>query len=242
MNSQEPEIDIFKKPRPAVRLDALEKSLAAYMAAAAAAGVSLLALAPFAEAKIVYTQAHELISRSTPLDLNHDGTVDFSFLQRSSGSWTAGGVRLAVSAKSPANRIWGRGSVSGYQGKGVFADALRPGFRVGSNKSHLQRSNGLMAVFFAGNYISDTLGQWLYTKNRYLGLKFTIGGQVHYGWARLTVSMNSPFKVDATLTGYAYETIPNKPIITGKTKGPDVITLEPGSLGALAAGAPRLHK
>jgi hypothetical protein len=39
-----------------------------------------------------------------------------------------------------------------------------------------------------------------------------------------------------TLTGYAYETIPNKPIIAGKITGPDVITLEPGSLGWLALG------
>jgi hypothetical protein len=39
------------------------------------------------------------------------------------------------------------------------------------------------------------------------------------------------------LTGYAYETIPNKPIIAGKTKGPDVFTVQPGSLGHLARGA-----
>jgi len=45
---------------------------------------------------------------------------------------------------------------------------------------------------------------------------------------------NKPLK--ALLTGYAYETIPNKAIITGKTKGPDMITVQPGSLGALAAG------
>jgi hypothetical protein len=43
--------------------------------------------------------------------------------------------------------------------------------------------------------------------------------------------------ITATLTGYAYETIPNKPIIAGKTKGPDVITVQPGTLGHLAAGA-----
>jgi hypothetical protein len=49
-------------------------------------------------------------------------------------------------------------------------------------------------------------------------------------------------RLNAILTGYAYETIPNKPIITGKISGPDVMTLEPGSLGALAAGASRLHK
>ncbi len=41
----------------------------------------------------------------------------------------------------------------------------------------------------------------------------------------------------ALLTGYAYETIPNKPIIAGKTHGKDVITLEPASLGHLARGA-----
>jgi hypothetical protein len=40
----------------------------------------------------------------------------------------------------------------------------------------------------------------------------------------------------ARLTGYAYETVPNKPIIAGKTKGPDVITMPAGSLGELARG------
>jgi len=31
----------------------------------------------------------------------------------------------------------------------------------------------------------------------------------------------------ATLTGYAYETIPNKAIIAGKTKGLHVVTVQP---------------
>jgi hypothetical protein len=39
------------------------------------------------------------------------------------------------------------------------------------------------------------------------------------------------------LSGYAYETIANKAIIAGKTKGPDVITVQPGSLGRLAQGS-----
>lgn len=70
-------------------------------------------------------------------------------------------------------------------------------------------------------------------KNRYLGLRFTFKGKIHYGWARL----NFPNPPGATLTGYAYETVPNKPIITGKTKGPDVITVQPASLGRLAQGS-----
>lgn len=41
---------------------------------------------------------------------------------------------------------------------------------------------------------------------------------------------------NAVLTGYAYETIANKAIIAGKTKGPDVITIQPDTLGQLALG------
>jgi hypothetical protein len=42
--------------------------------------------------------------------------------------------------------------------------------------------------------------------------------------------------VTGTLTGYAYETIPNKGIITGKTKGQDTIMVQPDMLGGLARG------
>jgi hypothetical protein len=58
--------------------------------------------------------------------------------------------------------------------------------------------------------------------------------------------------VVARLTGYAYETIPNKSITTGQTKGPDnnsidepiaslaAPTPQPASLGMLALGASTL--
>jgi hypothetical protein len=83
---------------------------------------------------------------------------------------------------------------------------------------------------------------------RYLGLRFTIKTQTHYGWARLSVQVSGT-TVTGTLTGYAYETIANKPIIAGRTKGPDdgeptasfsTPTSEPATLGALAMGAPGL--
>ena len=84
--------------------------------------------------------------------------------------------------------------------------------------------------------------------HRYLGLKFVIKGQIHYGWARLHVHWHPP-QISATLTGYAYEAIPNKAIIAGATKGPDDAepaaslnppTPVPATLGALAMGAPGL--
>jgi hypothetical protein len=53
-----------------------------YALAASAAGVSLLALASPAEAKIVYTKTHRLLpgGKEIFLDLNHDGTNDFGLL------------------------------------------------------------------------------------------------------------------------------------------------------------------
>jgi len=79
--------------------------------------------------------------------------------------------------------------------------------------------------------------------DRYLGLRFSIKGKIHYGWARLNVKVaeGSDFDITATLTGYAYETIPNKPIVAGKIKGTDVIeAVEPASLGHLAQGSAEL--
>ena len=41
----------------------------------------------------------------------------------------------------------------------------------------------------------------------------------------------------AVLTGYAYETVANKGIETGKTSGPDIASAQPATLGQLALGA-----
>ncbi len=200
--------------------DLIHRQLNMYALAAGAAGVGLLAWAQPAEAKIVYTKANKHLPPNYQLDLNHDKVNDFNFFRgsRSGSSW------LLVRASNSSNLIWGNGS-----GSGGSASALKAHVKVGPN-GHFQPSNDVMVVHDGwGNY----RGQWHDVSNRYLGLLFHVKGKVHYGWARLSVSGPS----NATLTGYAYETVANKPIITGKTKGPDVITVQPGSLGHLAAGA-----
>src|SRR5579863_6632977 len=132
--------------RQAVRLDSgLEKSLSSYASAAIAAGVSLIAVTKPADAKIVYTPADTNIpvnnSQSVLLDLNHDGIADFSFwnLNLPASSIVlgldAGCAAVAVSRSSStcryqANQIWGQGG---------FASALRPGFKVGPDKTYFQR-------------------------------------------------------------------------------------------------------
>ncbi len=54
---------------------------------------------------------------------------------------------------------------------------------------------------------------WYYNPNspRYLGLRFDIAGEIHYGWARLTVPSPTSF----TLLDYAYNSVPDEAIVAG---------------------------
>jgi hypothetical protein len=263
MAAEEPKRSALKRGKRPVRLGAgLEKSLSAYASAAAAAGVSLLTLASSASAKIVYTPTDTPIPEKgyVSLDLNHDGVADFIIVNSYNISccgagalWVSVGCALRTTGPvSPpkgetcnylTNQIWGRGMASGR-----FASALPAGFKVRANKWYFQAAKypffAVMGAIGAGAYgqSSNSEGQWLYAKDRYLGLQFVIKGQVHYGWARFTVTFppQPSFGILAILTGYAYETEANTPIITGKIKGPDVITLDPATLGHLAAGASQI--
>lgn len=102
--------------------------------------------------------------------------------------------------------------------------------------------------YFGGRETVNSFGAW--GKGRrstgpYLGFKFLIDGEIHYGWARVNVHAEF-LHLSATLTGYAYETVANHPILTGFTHGSvdassdaSQQTQPPvaGSLGRLAIGA-----
>jgi hypothetical protein len=80
-------------------------------------------------------------------------------------------------------------------------------------------------------------GPWLTKSGGYLGLKFIVNGETHFGWARLKFS---DF-FQTTLTGYAYESTPNKAVIVGQTSGADETSNEhPVSGASLNASGPGL--
>ncbi len=231
----------WTRPREIAKINPkLDRNLAAYMVAAAgAAGVSIAA-AQSAEAKIVYTPKQITIAPRTalPLDLNNDGVNDFVI-----SNWQYDQVsHLSVIHQASAN-----GVISKYQKLGPAAD-LAFGVQIGPNRffegvgSMATEGSRSGTVFFSG-------GPWKDAHERYLGLKFSLNGETHYGWARMTVTAKGG--IVATLTGYAYETIPNKPISAGKTSGlsdasagnpAEMPALSHGSatLGMLASGANRL--
>jgi len=224
-----------------VPLERLEKRLFAYACAAGAAGVGTLALVQPAEAKIIYTSANVSFHGKYSLDLNHDGVSDFVFYRSSLSNGTYARTFLSVDAVVRSNRIWG----TSKGGRNSGASDLKAGVLVGP-KGKFNLSQARMASWFAattsgGKTFAGYYGPWANggkgVKNRYVGLKFMIRGKVHFGWARVTVTFAGHHAVAGTLTGYAYETIPNKAIVTGKTKGTEGPTVQPATLGHLARGA-----
>jgi hypothetical protein len=207
------------KPLPQL----LTKRLLAYSAMAAAG----IASASHAEAEIIATQVHTSIHYNYYLDLNHDGINDFhihSYYFSVDGSVT-------VKPLIQGNRIVAV-SQSCYPGA---AAALPRGAVIGPGKPFNANAN-CMALDEGGFY----LGPWADVRDHYLGFAFVIDGQIHFGWARLSMKYFTCFGCIEWIEGYAYETIPGKPIIAGDTGQSTQSSAQPATLGALAAGAPAL--
>jgi hypothetical protein len=249
---------------PAALPESFNRQLSMYALAASAAGVGLLALASTAEAKIVYTPANVQISgKPLPIDLNHDGVVDFflfhygfhstpggnallaclgPFFQGTRtvcASWSLGPNHLnAFRVVESIGREWGAAVEPGA--KIVGGDLFRSGHSADLGQIMFP-SSSQKPPRWGGPWVNGGKG----VKNRYVGIKFRIKGRFHFGWARITVTTTSN-SFSATLTGYAYETIPRKGIIAGATKGPGnaepaaslkTHTEEHATLGMLALGA-----
>ena len=206
----------------------LDKRLLTYMAAAGAAGVSVLAMTQPANAKVVYTPADRNVHLDHGrLDLNHDSIPDFGFTEGGLGNITFGYV-----APFKLNRVMNH------------AAPLAAGVSVGPGESFAGGINELVSYCIcSGSFALG--GPWADKQDEYMGFKFNIKGAEHFGWARFSVTS---YFAGMVLTGYAYETVPLKPIVTGDTRGdedkdaaeqkePTAASPQPSGLGRLALGA-----
>jgi len=111
-----------------------------YALAAAAAGVSMSALAEPAEAKIVYTSVWVPILPSKSLvnlDLNNDGIADFAFSNYAYAYNYLYG-HLKVLPQDRGNAVWG---ISGS------ASALKAGVKIGPSKTSSSQGTNSWAVW-----------------------------------------------------------------------------------------------
>jgi hypothetical protein len=196
----------------------LEKNLLTYVAVASA---GLFSTARPVEAEVVYTPSNIPMAQGfaggalTQLDLNNDGAPDFTFSNFSYQSHGLGGIWLKLIPDQPGNEVWG--TQLRLQRK-VTAAALSAGVPVGSNGKFASFPQGLNMAIVDVSVTSFASGSWLGVESAYLGLKFMISGEVHYGWAYIKFVAPGNF-LSGSIYGYAYETVPNQPIVTGQTSG-----------------------
>ncbi len=242
---------------------ALESNLSAYALAAGAAGVALLACAQPAEAKVVVTKTNIAIPVNggiVQIDINGDGQNDFGISAFAFPTQTCtlpAGLpqhgkqspplgcpfddQLVVKPAQGANEVWNAGK-SYYQFKFCAADVAR-----GSRIDRLRPFAPGTVVMYGNEGTSEghKLCSFVAGTRPFLGVKFLDkSGNLHYGWIRVTHDGVR----DGIISGYAYETTPNKPILAGESTDADEASLlaptdlapqaaQPATLGHLALGA-----
>jgi hypothetical protein len=218
----------------------------------------MLVLTQPADAKIVYTSTHHVIKYpgSYNLDLNNDGKAEVRIFESHQSTSEQGQVTRLVAAAGASNLVKGYPLWNSLGTRLPYASALRPGQKIGGSRTRF--GYGAPAPMAVASTIAlsppNSFAAWgnlPLIPYRYLGVKFQINGKTHYGWARMIVKV-SGVEITATLTGYAYETVPDKTIVAGKMSDsaddaellkapvPAEAVLEPASLGRLAQGATAL--
>ncbi len=256
MNGKNRESKQARRQRPSLLDEVLEQRMLLYALAAGATLAATSACAPSAQAKVVFTPSNVTLAQnqSLSIDLANDGTVNFTLANRLS----PGRFRRQGMQRPPGSNAWGDSMyVSGATASDVELEqppvensqqlaAFESGARIGSDRPRKQE--GLMAEFFS-YYGTFVFGPFANVKQRYLGVRFLINGNVHYGWIGFrSITDNFMGGVSATLLGWAYETEPDTPILAGmpvmppelgslRTSDPTAAgSSEPTSLELLAAG------
>jgi hypothetical protein len=185
----------------------LNKKLKSYSALAG----TLVAAANTANSQVVYTDVVPDATVNTGgmynLDLDNNGMADFQF-QDTHGTYLYGTFPITydvgVLAPMAGNAIdtIGDGAVAhnlndAINGSLMWVDDVAASYQ-------LLGINALGGAYTAGNFIGQT--------DKYVALRFKIGANDHYGWAR--IDMNSGGTM-ITVKDYAYDATPNAMIPAG---------------------------
>lgn len=205
-----------------------EKRLWAYVAGAGAAAAGLLALSPPSMAEVVVTQPHAFLANGgSSYVIGISGTTEFTLANNSFSGYDVDSESLGVTG----------GSGAGVVGHGVSNQVapLKFGAVIGS-ANQFAAGKQLLALAWDFRDFTFVGGAFANTTNRFLGLKFELNGQVHYGWAGFSFVDAHVFglSVSALLTAWAYETEPDTPIYAGQSSdSPRESGLMPANGGAL---------
>ena len=139
-----------------------------------------------------------------PLDLNNDQTVDFVIASRDTVTPNAT-VRLTLAAPYGAGNAVAGENPAGYD----YALALDINSMVDSTLNWIAATN---TMAYNNNSANPYNENWNGVTDKYLGLKFVVGANTHYGWARLD---SYAIGDSIVVKDYAFNATPNGGIMTG---------------------------
>ena len=166
-----------------------------------------------AQAQVVYTDVNPDYSHDAPqnngfaaypLDLNNDQTIDFVVASRDTVTPNAH-VRLTFAAPYGVGNAVAGETPSAYD----YALALDINTMVDSTLNWIAATNTMAYNVDSANPYNEN---WNGVTDKYLGLQFVVGGNTHYGWARLD---SYAIGDSIVVKDYAYEATPNVGIMTG---------------------------
>lgn len=169
-----------------------------------------------ANAQIVYTDVtpdstfacngNQNCNHTYVLDLNIDGLVDFrinlgNYYHNSNVRWV-----------SIIDSIGNAFAISTNGAKKFFMnDTIGPAQTWQTDTSAFLRR---WSSHVNGSY----KGEWIYATDNYLGLALNVSGLTYYGWVRLDVTVDASTETCiCIIKDYAYNSIPNQPILAGQT-------------------------
>jgi len=189
----------------------LENKLKSYSALAA----GVIASGASVQAQIVYTDVDPDITLSDTvylLNMNKDTIIDFRLVQADYFYYSTSFLNIVGVQALDKNEILGD-TVNTSSDYNFYPKALQLNDTIAA-KQKIWMNSYSAPMYIKGAYYGYNInqGNWKNVTDRYLGLRFKIGNEWHYGWARLDVAQNA---TSFTLKDYAYESVPNKRIIAG---------------------------
>ncbi|MBN2016917.1 MAG: hypothetical protein JW794_02095 [Candidatus Cloacimonetes bacterium] len=198
-----------------LKKESLNKKLLKY---SIAAGV-VLTISAKAHADIQYTDidpdkviphAENFKTSDFLLDLNNDGTPEFKIFQAFSSTYTLSYNYYFYSYNSVKAQPLNNGlSVINAIGDNMYVAALNSDELI-SSQQNFGKKHFLGGLSY---YLTSPIGEWPDNGKRFMGVKFKIGENIHYGWVRLDLPQNCR---SFTVLDYAYEDKPGVAIRAGQ--------------------------
>lgn len=205
----------------------LQSRLSRYTAAAAA----VVGAVTGANSQIVYTdinpdETHDPANNGGVefgmLDINNDAVLDFYVYSRDTTVAGTGTFKLTMVAPygTLGNAVAGD-APSGYN----YAFALTSGTAISAATAWITpASSGALSMALNVDGSFPYASYWANgVTDKYLGLKFFVGGNAHYGWARLDVTADGDV---FTMKDYAYNATADAAINAGQMAGINTMELE----------------